>query len=112
MNHVIVCFFNTDEVEPYTKLITPMASHWNYVTIMIKSILKMRQKLTSICENPSRDDGNLSGVNPTTDDFNLFEECMDVMERIAKVSEQLSSDSTTTINYVMSNLYGVFPLIE
>ena len=81
---VIACFFFTVEGRTsYTKLIIPVAARRISVRMLIKNDLKMRQILKSICENPGRDDGSLSEVIPLIDDFNLFEECIDVMGRIA-----------------------------
>ena len=83
---------------------------WNSVTMMIKSVLKMKQTLTSINENSGQDEGNFSEVIPPRDDFNLFKECINVMEHTAQVSGLHSSENTTTIN--MCNIYSVFSLIE
>ena len=96
-----------DDDETFAKIITPVATRWNSVTMMIESVMKMRRTLSSIRDNPGQDDGNLAEVIPTEEDFKLFEECLDAMLRVAEVSEALSTDNYLTINRVMSFLYDI-----
>ena len=72
----------------------------------------MRRALSNIRDNPGREDASLADVIPNEEDFDLFEECLDIMVRVAQVSEAFSADNYPTINRIMSLLFEIQSTIQ
>ncbi|XP_065652684.1 uncharacterized protein LOC136079947 [Hydra vulgaris] len=100
---------NSDVVDKdklkFVKIITPVKTRWNSIFMMLESIVKMRRILSSIREIPGKDDTKLASVIPSENDFNLYDEILPILRRVAEISECLSADKEVSIDLVISNIY-------
>ena len=87
------------------KIITPVKTRWKSTFMMLESIVKMRRILSSIRDIPGKDDTKLAPVIPSEDEFNLYDEILPILRRVAEISECFSADKEVSIHLVISNIY-------
>ncbi|XP_065654431.1 uncharacterized protein LOC136081040 [Hydra vulgaris] len=73
--------------------------------MMLESIAKMRRILSSIRDIPRKDDTKLASVIPSEDEFNLYDEILPILRRVAEISECFSADKEVSIHLVILNIY-------
>jgi len=89
----------------YRKIIAPVVTRWNSSYFMLDSIMKLREPLESIRDYPGLDPGNVAELIPTSEEFDVFDELLPFMEKVAQLSATLSADSYPTIHLVVDELY-------
>ncbi|XP_065665762.1 uncharacterized protein LOC136087199 [Hydra vulgaris] len=89
----------------FVKIITLVKTHKNSTFMMLESIVKMRRILSSIRDIPGKNDTKLAPFIPSEDEFNLYDEILPILRRVAEISEYFSADKEVSIHLVISNIY-------
>ena len=98
----------------FCKIIAPVETRWHSTMMMIKSIIQLRPALEAIkMDRPQKGDKTIGtdpkfqAVIPPHEHFDILEGILKPLEHIAKMSEELSSESTPTICLVVPRLYNI-----
>ena len=99
----------------YVKIITPVETRWNSTFMMIKSILALQPALEDIKCDSSRNietrlhntDPKLQAAIPDHEHFELLKTLVRPLEEVAKISADMSGETSPTSCFVVPRLYNL-----
>ena len=86
-------------------MISPVETRWNSTLKMMQSVIQLRPALEAIKDCTHRStDSRLQGLVPESQDFDIIESVIPILQKFEAVSDFMQSETYPTICHVMVKL--------
>ena len=101
--HDVQKYFFCSFLVSYVKIITDCLTRWNSKSMMINSVIRLREVLEELRDNKCE----FANVIPSESQFVLLAEIQPILDSFRKVSEAFSADKHPTIHLACSQLVNL-----
>jgi len=89
---------------PFIKIVQPVATRWNSITLCIESVLKIKEALQAIRDDSDED---FTGKIPTELQFKQLTDLLPILQRIKTATEILEQEKKPTLHLIIPTLLRI-----